>query len=717
MNLIVNGLDQQITNLLSIGTTTDKSDDPNEIFTDSNGGCGENFTAQSGPTAGQSLPICDAYYKAWLPFRNIALGLLVIVGLIIVTSQALGMEIIDAYTIRKMLPRVLLSAVAITLSWQLMRFAVTLSNDLGYGVKSLIEAPFSQLGINLQLGFGGSLLGLMATAIGAAFFDLFAMLSFVGTAAIAVFITFMVLILRQIAIVLLIIFSPVALIAYVLPNTQRVYKFWWESFSKMLLMFPMIVALISAGHIFAAIASNQGDSLINQATAVIAYFAPYFMVPVTFRMSGATMGFLGNAVASRGEGARNALSKFRSGRLQKNTADLKSGARFEGKRWIPGSIKAANKFGDISRGVGTGWNGRFGLGPRGENAQANVLQAAADEAMKQPGMQAIKGKNDINRVLNEGMGDERRGHAALVRHLMTGGDDGQTKLTRDEAVKRADAAVIGAKVAGGFTKVHGIAAFKNMARDGTAIRDTKDLARLAAIAGDGNGNNTFTFAAEAAAVSKQVNRPDLAPSPEAIGELSFRESDKLFNKGRARLYDPESEGRERMDDQHLETASKLSAYGNTQAYERFTQAKGRALRSEHTFLAEIMTDTTGKYSPEEKQKAAAQMADARAAIASGMGSVNKREEAIKAMGPAIEAHDAYMQQQTGEVKVETTPKREYVQTAPDTYEERVSATPAQKPETNSDVVTDRFGGRPHGVDQNEIEEEAHRNHPQEPEQQ
>lgn len=78
---------------------------------------------------------CNDYYTAWASFRNISLGLLAIAGLITVIAQAVGMEILDAYTIRKILPRILIAAIGITLSWTLMNFAVTLANNLGFGVR------------------------------------------------------------------------------------------------------------------------------------------------------------------------------------------------------------------------------------------------------------------------------------------------------------------------------------------------------------------------------------------------------------------------------------------------------------------------------------------------------------------------------------------------------------------------------------------------------
>lgn len=47
----------------------------------------------------------DNFKKSWNVFRNLGLGLVVIAGLFMVISQALGLDILDAYTIRKLMPR------------------------------------------------------------------------------------------------------------------------------------------------------------------------------------------------------------------------------------------------------------------------------------------------------------------------------------------------------------------------------------------------------------------------------------------------------------------------------------------------------------------------------------------------------------------------------------------------------------------------------------
>jgi hypothetical protein len=286
---------------------------------------------------------CDAYYTAWASFRNIALGLIVIAGLVVIIAQAIGMEVLDAYTLRKTLPRILVAAIAITLSWPLMNFAVTLSNNLGFGIRDLIVAPFHSLDGNINLNFGGGggftggLLNFFggggALIVGGASIWMAAgglgiILSYVATAGLAVLVAITVLILREIAVIMLILFAPIAIVAYILPNTQRVFRLWWQSFTRALLMFPMIAAFIAAGRVFAAISLSSDGSgiggIFHGLIGFVAYFAPYFLIPLTFQFSGSVMSGLGNFVQQRTQGGFNALGNIRQSQRQSRIARERS---------------------------------------------------------------------------------------------------------------------------------------------------------------------------------------------------------------------------------------------------------------------------------------------------------------------------------------------------------------------------------------------------------
>ncbi len=69
-----------------------------------------------------------------------------------------------------------------------------------------------------------------------------------------------VLLLRQILILLCVILAPIALVLWILPGTNRYYKMWSDNFSKMLILFPILMGIIACGRIFAFISANAGSA-------------------------------------------------------------------------------------------------------------------------------------------------------------------------------------------------------------------------------------------------------------------------------------------------------------------------------------------------------------------------------------------------------------------------------------------------------------------------
>jgi hypothetical protein len=392
MGALVSEFDSLITNELNVKT--------NQIF------C----------TSGSNLADCTAYYQAWQSFRDIALGLIVIAGLVIVTAEALGVEILDAYTIRRTLPRLLVAAIGITVSWPLMNFMINASNDLGYGVRGIIYYPFSHLSGGLDLSFGGNaanlFFGSAVTGVGAAaglsiwlvFGGVGALFAFVGTALLAVIVAVVTLILRQIAIILLLLVSPIAIVAYILPHTQRIYKFWWESFSKALLMFPLIAAFIATGRVFSAVAINSGGT-INQFIGFIAYFAPYFMIPMTFKFAGAAVGQLGGFVNARAQGGFKGLRDYRKGQREKRRERVRGRGLYRKDTGLTGKL---NKLGhythdfdeqipyDLGSGTGIAGGKRNPLGKAGKKLFGLMAAEQAGEKANQYAEQTAKGVEKAN---------------------------------------------------------------------------------------------------------------------------------------------------------------------------------------------------------------------------------------------------------------------------------------------------------------------------------
>ncbi len=450
------------------------------------------------------------YYTAWSSFRVFALALLVIAALVMVIAQALGLEILDAYTIKKVLPRLIIAIIGISLSWYLMEFLVNLTNALGDGVRQLIYYPFHTIKTgNINLG-GGSTVALSiisASAIWA--LGPLGIASFVATAALAVMIAFLVLILRQILIIVLILMAPIAIACYILPNTNSAWKLWSESLIKGLMMFPIIVSFLAAGRVLAVTASaGKSDTVpqsVYQLIAFAAYFMPYFLIPMTFRFAGGAMRFVGGAVNDRNRGGFDRLKKFRAGRVAQNMHDTKTGdrwgergytiknGRFAGKRISPG-----NRVNAITKGIGTGYGGRFGLGARGAAAMDANRDGAAMEFMKDP---KFISQSENDPVLRAAAVGRSEGQAAANLQRIFG-------MSREESITAAAQA----KATIGFGSKQQQAAAMQLVNTGTGYDNIEQMTQTLSLAARGNAGTGSRLAGFANAKAKQTGRYDLAPS-------------------------------------------------------------------------------------------------------------------------------------------------------------------------------------------------------------
>jgi hypothetical protein len=309
----------------------------------------------------------------------------------------------DAYTVKKVLPRLVVAVVLIQLSWFIFTGMITLTTAVAYGVQGLIYAPFGppetfELDA-LLLGASGSdgivtggtgVFVALALAGGTTLGILGGALTLALGALLAILIGFALLMFRQVLVVALLIVSPLALVAWILPNTEKFWKIWWESFSKLLLVFPMIVAVVAIGRVFAYITAgvNPGESADNLLTnvgidelitiifVVIGFFGPFFMIPKLFALAGSAFTLISGGLNDRSRGAFDRLKKGRQQTQAKNWSDFKAGDRTS----RGGLGTALNR---VGKGVGLGYSGRFGFGARGAAAGDIARRSHATHAAKE----------------------------------------------------------------------------------------------------------------------------------------------------------------------------------------------------------------------------------------------------------------------------------------------------------------------------------------------
>lgn len=190
-------------------------------------------------------------------FRNIGMVLIVVAGLVMVISQALGFEFLDAYNIRKLMPRLGISLIGMALAWPLLKLAVTLTNDLGGLVYTVLLDIPKQAGLissasqaDIGTRIGGLLTGVGAAGgavVAATLLGAVGLLSLLGTVLLSLLTGLLVLAVRQLVIFMAILLAPLAIAAYVLPGGQKLWKFWKDTLITTLIMYPLIMGFIGAG--------------------------------------------------------------------------------------------------------------------------------------------------------------------------------------------------------------------------------------------------------------------------------------------------------------------------------------------------------------------------------------------------------------------------------------------------------------------------------------
>ncbi len=293
------------------------------------------------------------FKTAWTVFQRIGFAVIIISGLIMVISHSLGMELFDAYTIKKLLPRLMIAIFGMAVAWPMLKFVITFFNDIGLWTHSLIVKPFENIGndtnifdiqnpanipnsivqnsIGSAMEWGIVVTAMLAGAIQAAFLGVAGVLSLVATIALAVLIGVATLIIRQIIIMVTVLFAPLAIACYVLPGTKKIANFWQNTLTTTLMMFPIVMALIGAGEAMSRVAASAAEnSVAMKLMSIIVYFAPYFMIPLAFKMAGGLMSNIFGMVNDRSRGVFDRLRNFRDETKKKRRSEYASGFKGNG---------------------------------------------------------------------------------------------------------------------------------------------------------------------------------------------------------------------------------------------------------------------------------------------------------------------------------------------------------------------------------------------------
>ena len=290
--------------------------------------------------------------QAWKFFRDIANAVFAVIFLWIIFSQISNVGVSN-YGIKKILPRLIIGALLVNLSFYLCKLAVDLSNILGFSLKGVLEGAAS--GVSTQSAEVGTFNTLIVGGLALAGVGLFIFLAVsiptIMALLLALLVVLVILIVRQAAVILLIAISPLAFAAWLLPNTENLFKKWVSMLRGLLIVFPVISLLYGAGKLAGAVLAAVGTNDPNnpketmQFAALAASILPLGATPFVLKSSlnslgsfaGKLGGLSGLANKKLGGAIGNSIGNSRLNDLkkgwQKNSAKRQANRR-SGNTWL-----------------------------------------------------------------------------------------------------------------------------------------------------------------------------------------------------------------------------------------------------------------------------------------------------------------------------------------------------------------------------------------------
>jgi hypothetical protein len=326
--------------------------------------------------SGNTVAVGTGTYTAWKIMLTIANVAFIIAFLIVIFSQLTSVGVTN-YGVKKLLPRLIVVAILVNVSFWVCAIAVDVSNILGYSLKDVLTSVADQVatsggGTAVNTGDqSGNLFGIVTTIItvgSIAWVNLGAVVVAIVGALITLLIIFVLLAARQALIVLLVVIAPLAFVAYLLPNTESLFKKWRTMFTSLLLLFPIIGVLYGACLLASEILKQvAGSNVIMQIMAYVALVIPLIAIIPLLKGSLDGVGKIGANIQSLGSKARGAAGKktqktfdnsrlgqyrgYRSNRWGQRRAAIQGGT-FQGRggkanplNWLSAANRGANSIG------------------------------------------------------------------------------------------------------------------------------------------------------------------------------------------------------------------------------------------------------------------------------------------------------------------------------------------------------------------------------------
>lgn len=246
----------------------------------------------------------EPVYMVWKYACSITNIIFVLLMLVAIYSQFTGIGLSN-YGIKRALPRLIIAAVMVNLSFIICSLVLDVSNLAGASLQNTFEHLLNDMfanspGINTAdfswaalsdtltggvLAFGGTL-----AAVGGIKSLFWLIVVALFGVVISLFAGIITIMLRQGVVAILIMLAPLAIVAYILPNTEKLFRKWRELGTRMLVFYPLFSLLYGASKLigWALIISATGPFGILLGMVIMV--APLFLSISLMKMSGTILG-------------------------------------------------------------------------------------------------------------------------------------------------------------------------------------------------------------------------------------------------------------------------------------------------------------------------------------------------------------------------------------------------------------------------------------------
>ena len=278
-------------------------------------------------------------FQAWEIMRNIASALFVIAVLIIIYNYLIG-KTGGAYNFKKLLPRMLIIAGLVSMSYTFGVILIDISNILGDSIWTIFKniygngSPVLPLGASANPLNDGNLTKMTAAALGntALVWVLLPPIAAI-TISIAVITAaaVIIIIMREAIIAALLLASPIIFVFYLLPNLDRFAGQAIRMFIQLLMLYPIIALLMGTGQIVSLAAGSW-----NGPTAFYGG-GTFSIIPDMIAAAAATVPLLGVWFIFKN---MSTFMNAASTRISANLASRRGGSKDDEKARVTGNATA-----------------------------------------------------------------------------------------------------------------------------------------------------------------------------------------------------------------------------------------------------------------------------------------------------------------------------------------------------------------------------------------